>query len=95
MGPTVESIEKLKLISKQDEKEGCSNTCLSIYTKTVSCCKSLEDEFWWIWKAVKNTQGKIKWLKIMYNKKNNGQSGFISYYLGMIKYQGTMTLVKL
>ena len=31
----------------------------------------------------------------MYNKKNNGESGFISYYLGMIKYQGTMTLVKL
>ena len=35
MVPTVESIEKLKLISKEEKKEGWLNTGLSIYTKTV------------------------------------------------------------
>ena len=35
MGATVESIEKLKLISKQEKKKGWSNTGLLIYTKIV------------------------------------------------------------
>ena len=35
MGPTAESIEKLKLIPKQEMKEGWPNTSLSIYAKTV------------------------------------------------------------
>ena len=32
------------------------------YSNTLPCCKFQEDEFWWIWKAVKTTQGKVKWL---------------------------------
>ena len=37
-------------------------------------CKFLEDEFWWIWKAVETTQVKINWII----KKMDNQGSYIT-----------------